>query len=201
MAYNLEGRLLEVCNCNIACPCWLGEDPDPGFCYSAEGYRIDRGSIDGVDVAGLTVGVISDIPGNILAGNHRIILVVDDTASDEQENALVGLFSGEKGGPVAELSELWGQVVAIERGKIVFEVHKGEGHLEIGAYVTADLAPYLGPTGEPTTWVNTPFTTVPGNPAYVAKATHYRNETPGLGIKLELKDHNAIQGHFRFEHN
>jgi len=53
MAYKLEGRLLEVCNCNIACPCWLGEDPDFGECYSAEGYHIDTGVVDGVDVSGL----------------------------------------------------------------------------------------------------------------------------------------------------
>jgi hypothetical protein len=200
MAYKLEGRLLEVCNCNIACPCWLGEDPDPGFCYSAEGYHFDKGQIDGIDVAGLTVGVLSDVPGNILAGNHRVVLVIDDSASPEQEQALSDLFRGKKDGPVAELSQLWGELVAVERGKILFDVKEGQGHLEIGAYIQADLAPYRGPTGEPTVWINTPYTTVPGNPAYVAKASHYRNNNPKLGIDIELKDHNAIQCDFRFEH-
>ena len=32
MAYHLEGRLLEVCNCRVLCPCWkhkaLGIDLD-----------------------------------------------------------------------------------------------------------------------------------------------------------------------------
>ena len=32
MAYHLEGRLLEVCNCRVLCPCWIGEDPDFGTC-------------------------------------------------------------------------------------------------------------------------------------------------------------------------
>src|SRR3990172_3889334 len=32
MAYNLEGSLLEVCTCNVICPCWVGEDPDGGAC-------------------------------------------------------------------------------------------------------------------------------------------------------------------------
>ena len=27
MAYNFDGALLEVCTCNILCPCWVGEDP------------------------------------------------------------------------------------------------------------------------------------------------------------------------------
>src|SRR5215471_16055767 len=30
MAYEVEGQLLEVCTCNILCPCWVGEDPDNG---------------------------------------------------------------------------------------------------------------------------------------------------------------------------
>ena len=32
MAYTLEGRILEVCDCNVLCPCWIGEDPDNGTC-------------------------------------------------------------------------------------------------------------------------------------------------------------------------
>ena len=32
MAYEIEGRLLEVCTCNVLCPCWVGEDPDYKTC-------------------------------------------------------------------------------------------------------------------------------------------------------------------------
>lgn len=199
MGYNLEGRLLEVCNCKIACPCWLGEDPDPGFCWSVEGYHIDQGTVNGVDVSGLTMGVLSDIPGNILAGNHRVILFVDARASAAQADALTSVWTGKLGGPVAEVCELWGEILAIERADITFDVTQGEGHLAIGADIEARLAPYRGPTGEPTTWYHTPFSTVPGNPAYVAKASMYRVDNPGLGINLSLEGHNAIQGSFRFE--
>lgn len=199
MGYTLEGRLLEVCNCKIACPCWLGEDPDPGFCWSVEGYHIDQGTVNGVDVSGLTMGVLSDIPGNILAGNHRVILFVDARASAAQADALTSVWTGKLGGPVAEVCELWGEILAIERADITFDVTQGEGHLAIGADIEARLAPYRGPTGEPTTWYHTPFSTVPGNPAYVAKASMYRVDNPGLGINLSLEGHNAIQGSFRFE--
>jgi hypothetical protein len=44
MGYHLEGSLLEVCNCNILCPCWVGEDPDRGTCDAAQAWRIDCGS-------------------------------------------------------------------------------------------------------------------------------------------------------------
>ena len=44
MGYQLEGRILEVCDCRIACPCWLGEDPDNGTCDSLEGHNAIQGS-------------------------------------------------------------------------------------------------------------------------------------------------------------
>ncbi len=199
MTYHLEGRLLEVCNCDIACPCWFGEDPDNGLCYSVEGYHIDRGAVDGVDVSGLTMGVLSHIPGNILAGNHRVVLYLDDRASPQQEEALRTVWTGKLGGPLEEVSQLWGDVVAIERASIKFDIDKGEGRLEIGADIEAELAPYRGPNGEPSTWHNTPFSTIPGSPAYVAKASLYRVENSPVVPNLRLEGHNAIQGSFRFE--
>ncbi len=51
MPYHLEGRLLEVCDCRVLCPCWIGEDPDNGTCNSVLAYHFDAGTIDGVDVA------------------------------------------------------------------------------------------------------------------------------------------------------
>ena len=43
MAYKLEGSMLEVCNCNVLCPCWIGEDPDQGVCNSALAWHFDTG--------------------------------------------------------------------------------------------------------------------------------------------------------------
>ena len=55
MAYKLEGSLLEVCNCEVLCPCWIGVDPDRGTCDSALAHHFEKGEIDGVDVSGLTL--------------------------------------------------------------------------------------------------------------------------------------------------
>src|SRR5215467_4525117 len=55
MPYHLEGRLLEVCNCRVLCPCWIGEDPDNGTCDTIVAWHFDKGSVEGVDVAGCTI--------------------------------------------------------------------------------------------------------------------------------------------------
>lgn len=89
MAYHLEGRIPEVCDCNVLRPCWIGEDPDNGTCDAVLAYRIDKGTIEGVDVSGLTIANIAFIPGNILEGNLKTALFVDENASEAQENALL----------------------------------------------------------------------------------------------------------------
>lgn len=62
------------------------------------------------------------------------------------------------------------------------------------------MTPYVGPTGEVTTLHETVFTTIPGSPAYVSKASHFKRNSAMYGIKdVDLQDHNAIQGTFRFE--
>ena len=61
------------------------------------------------------------------------------------------------------------------------------------------MEPYRGPTGEVTTLNESIFTTIPGAPAYVARAEFFRVKEPGIGHDLDLKRSNAIQGAFRFE--
>ena len=69
MAYTLEGDLLEVCNCDILCPCWVGEDPDYGTCDGVLSWQVDKGTVNGVDVSGHNLTILTHIPGNILQGN------------------------------------------------------------------------------------------------------------------------------------
>lgn len=198
MAYTLEGRLLEVCTCKTLCPCWVGEDPDFGTCDGTLAWHFDKGNIDGVDVAGLTFGVLCHIPGNILQGNWRVVAFVDENASKEQEEAILGVYTGKKGGPVADLAQLIGEVVGVERVKFTFDVEKMKGRLRIGDVVAADLEPFKGAGDLPTTLHDSVFSTIPGSPAYLGKAPMYKASNAALGIKVDLQGHNAVQGSFRF---
>jgi hypothetical protein len=199
MSYHLEGRLLEVCNCNVLCPCWIGEDPDNGTCDTIVAWRIDRGSIDGVDVGGNTIAAVAHIPGNILQGNWKAAIYIDEDASQQQEEALLRVYTGKAGGPVADLAALIGEVVSVERAPIRFTVNQGRGELQIGADCYAELEPYRGPSGAPTTLAETVFSTVPGAPVFVGKAPRYRSRNTALGIDLDISNHNALQSTFVFD--
>jgi hypothetical protein len=200
MAYELEGTILEVCTCNVLCPCWVGEDPDgDGTCDAIIAYHVDRGTIDNLDVAGRTFVILNHIPGNVLAGNWKVAIFVDDGASQQQMDALVGVWSGKLGGPVADLAGLVDEVVAVERVPITYEIVEGKGTIKIGAVAEAEMEPYRGPTGQVTTLNESIFTTIPGAPAWVAKASKYVRKTSQYGLRDQnLQGHNAIQGTFRF---
>lgn len=198
MAYTLEGRLLEVCNCKTLCPCWVGEDPDFGTCKGTLAWHFDKGNIDGVDVSGLTFGMLTLIPGNILKGNWKATAFVDEKATKEQEEAILAVYTGQKGGPIADLAQLVGEVVSVERVPFTFEVEKGKGRLRMGEAVTAELEPFKGPGDVPTALTDSIFSTIPGSPAYVGKASLYQANSEALDINVSLQGHNAVQGSFRF---
>jgi hypothetical protein len=200
MAYEIEGRLLEVCTCDVICPCWVGEDPDGGTCDSAFGWRIDRGTVEGVDVGGLTLGLSVHIPGNVLVPKSwKAAVFVDERSTPEQEQALLKVFTGQLGGAIADIAGLIGEVVSVERVPITFTVEGGKGRLAIGTIAEAELVPYVGMTGKSTVLAETAFSTIPGSPVYASKASHFTRDGAPHGLpSVDLRGSNALQGHFRF---
>ena len=200
MGYQLEGRLLEVCDCQVLCPCWIGEDPDFKTCDTIIAWHFDKGKINGVDVSDRTIAVMAHVPGNILQGNWRAAVYLDDRVTPAQEEAILAVYTGKLGGPVADLVKLVGEVVSVEKVPISFTVEGGKGHLEVGTVGFAELVPYQGATGGTTTLSNTVFSTVPGAPVFVGKALEYRSKNHAqTGRDINLKGHNALQSVFRFE--
>jgi len=198
MSYNLEGKLLEVCTCKSICPCWVGADPDGGSCEGTMVWHFEKGDIGGVDVSGLTFGMLAHIPGNVLSGNWRAQAFIDEKATPSQEEAILSVFTGKLGGPVADMAQLVGEVVGVERVPVKFEIEEGSGHLRLGEAVAADLTCYRGLDNKPTTLVDTIFSSIPGSPAYVGSASNYRASSSQLGINVDLHGHNSVQGNFKF---
>jgi hypothetical protein len=199
--YQFEGTLLEACNCDVLCPCWIGEDPDNGTCSSVVAYHLDSGSIRGVDVSGLTLANVVFIPGNVLAGNWKALLYVDENASDEQVEALVDAFSGKLGGPLADLAQLIGEQLGVVQAPISHEVVEGRGTLRVGDdTVVAEMEPYRGADGSITTLQNSIFSTVPGSPAWVGKASRFAVNMPDQGWTYEFTGRNAIQSEWKIDY-
>lgn len=201
IAYSLEGTLLEACSCGTLCPCWVGEDPDLGYCEAFNAYHFDRGTIRGIDVTGLSFVTVHRIPGNVLKGNWRAVWYISGEASDDQFAAIRDAFEGKLGGPLADLAALFGEVLAVERAPIEHKSVAGKGTLRIGDFVSSEMAPFTGADGKTlTTLRDSLFSTVPGSPAYVAKASHNSVNLPQYGMVWSFEGRNAIQSDWTIVH-
>lgn len=138
MAYRLEGSSQEACTCEWGCPCWAGNEPNEG-CDTVLSWQIDDGTIEGVDVSGRSLAVVAEVPCSVAGqGAARATLYVDDGATSEQEEALLSVWTGKMGGPVADLARLFGEVDGVKRASITFD--GGSGTLEIGQEIKVDPA-------------------------------------------------------------
>src|SRR5919198_1570253 len=120
MAWSLKGSYVETCSCELMCPCNLSMDHGAtyDFCRVSLIFNIREGEVDGTDIGGLKVAVVGDTPKVMTEGNWRLGVFVDETASDEQMDKLVQVFSGQLGGPMAALSPLVGEILGVERAPI-----------------------------------------------------------------------------------
>jgi hypothetical protein len=114
-------------------------------------------------------------------------------------DAMLQCFSGALGGPLADLASLVGERVSIERAKIEHEISGGAGTLKVEGKIDCAMQPYRGPDGSITTLNNSIFSTVPGSPAYVARADHQKVDVDGIG-QWELEGKNAIQSDWKIDY-
>lgn len=197
--YDLTGQILEACSCKTPCPCWIGEDPDDGSCDSFVAYHVEQGEIQGVDVSGLTLVKIVYIPGNVLAGNWKAVIYADAKGTPEQLDLLIKVFKGELGGSLADLAQLVSENLDVRVASIDYQIQEGQGTIRIGDVLSAEMAPYRSADGKPTKLVDSIFSTIPGSPAYVAKASHHWVRLPEFNLVWNYTGRNAIQGAFHFE--
>jgi hypothetical protein len=122
--WNINGQYMETCNCAFLCPCItsnLTAQPTEGDCKAALALRIDNGEKDGVKLGGLSFIVMLHSPGPMSQGNIAVGLVVDDTASPPQVEAIRAIATGSAGGPMALLAPLVGRIAGVEQRPIRFE--------------------------------------------------------------------------------
>ena len=88
-----------------------------------------------------------------------------------QRDALVKVFSGQLGGPLADFAQLIGTVKGVESAP-------ARAFALIPGVVEAEMEPYRSPEGHVTTLRDSIFSTIPGTPAWVSKASRNRVNLP-----------------------
>lgn len=145
--WELKGELVLSCNCTVFCPCVLSlgqHPPTEGYCQTWAAVRIDDGRFGDVDLSGVKVGLIMEIPGLMSRGNWTAGLIVDDRASVYQTKALTRIFTGKAGGTTALLSILVGRFLGVHRAPISYGLDGETRRVTIENYVEGALTPVAG---------------------------------------------------------
>jgi hypothetical protein len=188
MAWNLKGSYVETCSCELMCPCNLSFDHGAtyDFCRVTLVFNIREGEIEGTDIGGRKVAVIADTPKVMTEGNWRLGVFIDDTATDEQFEKLVQVFSGQLGGPMAALAPLVGEILGVERAAIEV-LDDGLRHsvrvADVIDFEIEDIVPFGIESGEPVRF-NGMFHPV-GSDLTMAEAR--RSRINAFGIEYEGK--------------
>ena len=99
--WNAKGLLFENCNCAVICPghVHFSQGCTNDICIGFWGIRIDEGSIDGIDLAGVKAVVTYKSPKRMIDGGWSQMIVVDQATSPEVRDAVESIVKGERGGP------------------------------------------------------------------------------------------------------
>ena len=154
MPWNLTGTYFETCSCDLFCPCniSMAHGATYDYCRVTLVFNITEGQVDGTDIGGLKVVAIADTPKVMTEGNWKLGVFVDEQASDEQAEKLLGVFSGQMGGPMAGLAPLIGENLGVERAPIEVREDGLKHSVKIGDAIdfeVEDVVPFGVESGEP----------------------------------------------------
>ncbi len=171
--WSLEGELILNCNCTVFCPCVISlgkHPPTEGYCQAWAGVRIDAGRSGNIDLSGLNVAMLLDIPGKMERGNWTLALWIDDRATDEQFGALESILRGGARGTTGLFKLLVGEYLGAERAPVNFVTEGDTRSLSVGRYIQGAVTPITGMRGgEEVSVVNTQYWM--GPEVVVAEAT------------------------------
>jgi hypothetical protein len=188
MAWSLKGSYVETCSCDLICPCnaSFAHGATYDYCRVTLVFSIRDGEIEGTDVSGLNVVAIADTPKVMTDGNWKLGVFVDERASDEQMEKLVGVFSGQLGGPMEGLVPLVGEMLGVEKAPIEV-VDDGLRHsVRVGDVIDfeiEDIVPFGVDTGRPIRFDG--MFHPAGSNLTIAEAT--RSRIDAFGIRYEGK--------------
>jgi hypothetical protein len=198
VGYRLTGRFLEACDCYAICPCWIDEVPDEEQCTGLFVWDINQGDAMGHDVSGLRVASASYHEGKRRGARQRVVVLIDDRASDQQRAVLSDVFTGRQGGPLGQLADMLGELVAQRSAKIDIGWEGDKATLDIEGIIQAANEPKTGPSGRITSLVDPEMSAVYGSPALVGTSTEFHVALPELGAAIDVKGRSAQTGRFSY---
>jgi hypothetical protein len=195
--WHVRGTYFEACNCQIACPCNFTNAPTEGECKVVVAWHVDEGRYGGVDLAGMNTALFAYSPGHMLEGKWQVALYTDERASQEQAKALGNIFSGQKGGHLAALGPLIGEVLGVKAVQIDYRAEGKKRSVRIGNVAEAEIEAIAGQGDRLVEVHNVPFTVVPDVPMVLSKSSRCRYDD--FGHSMDISERNGYYSPFAYQ--
>jgi hypothetical protein len=182
-AYRLAGTFLRA-----------GGEPGAGGCAGVTGWRLSRGEIRGVDVAGLAYLTL-DAAGDA-AGMVRRVILVDERATPEQVWALLDAIQGRLGGPLADLAATVAEELGAYQVPIDWGLVAHAGTVAIPGRVKIVVAPAASKPDMRTALRDARCRAPPGSMCRPIRVVEAAVSVPEHGLLWSCQDRDGISGEF-----
>lgn len=147
--WHMKGDYIEACNCDYGCSCNFSGFPSKGYCEAIVAFRIDKGSHGTTKLNGLKVVEVMKWPKAIHEGNGVAAVFVDESAAEDQRNAILRILTAEDGGlPFEILATTVSDVKGPFFAPISFDSNGTKTKVSVEG-AAAELTPHTNPvTGE-----------------------------------------------------
>lgn len=145
--WKINGELALSCNCTVFCPCVLSlgqHPPTEGYCQTWLGIRIDDGHFGDVDLTGINLALMMEIPGLMSRGNWTAALIVDDSAGIQAVRSLTRIFTGRAGGTTGLLSILVGKFLGVQQAPVSYTVDGNTRIVKVPKLIDGAITPVTG---------------------------------------------------------
>ncbi len=95
----IRGSEFSNCNCAFGCPCQFNAPTTNGNCEAVACTHLDDGYFNDISLAGVNYAMLLYWPGEIADGNGQCQLIIDESASEEQKEAIKKITAGESTAP------------------------------------------------------------------------------------------------------
>ena len=150
-AWSFKGLHFANCNCDYGCPCQFNALPTDGTCKAVVAWQINEGYCGETKLDGLKVATTYAWNNPIHEGNGEMQVIVDDSATEDQRRALVGIMNGEYTDPGKIMIQIYRSMCTKIHDPIFapidmdIDINGRRAHLKVDGILETELEPIKNP--------------------------------------------------------
>ena len=147
----IRGPVYANCNCGYACGCQFQAPSTHGFCQTVIGGVLEEARFNDVRLDGLKWVLLAAWPGEIAEGNGKQQMIIDESATPEQREALLKILHGESTAPGSTIFNVINSLMTEEKETLYapvdvdIDIDARQGKINVPGLVESTGSPIPNP--------------------------------------------------------